>query len=104
MGYDQFFSGVFFVSFIMVNGIVLINVVVAVLLDKMAASVDEDGDGIPDVMEEEMEEQEAKNQKMQGRKKEIDDLSQEISNLSAYSRKEVQATRAHIDNLNRDIV
>merc|ERR1712187_1009727 len=33
--FDQFFAGIFFCSFIMLNALVLINVVVAVLLDKM---------------------------------------------------------------------
>jgi len=39
---DQFASGVFFVTFILLNSVVLLNVVVAVLLDKMAPSDDAD--------------------------------------------------------------
>lgn len=38
---DQFFSVMFFISFMLLNCVVLINVVVAVLLDKMAAAQDE---------------------------------------------------------------
>merc|ERR1712039_141749 len=45
---DQFFAGIFFMTFIMLNALVLINVVVAVLLDKMPKDdddKDEDGEG-----------------------------------------------------------
>merc|ERR1711924_144262 len=47
---DAFFTAVFFVSFIVINAIILINVVVAVLLDKMAenSGIDENSEGSTD--------------------------------------------------------
>merc|ERR1712048_1087796 len=102
--YDQFFSGVFFVSFIMVNGIVLINVVVAVLLDKMAAAETDDANSSTDAQEDETKKEEQKKQKVEARKAEIDDLGSEIKMLSDSSRQDMQAMRAQIDGLNEKVL
>merc|ERR1712151_122394 len=66
---DQMFSGIFFTSFIMLNALVLINVVVAVLLDKMPKDeppapeplIDEDGLDHPDCVTDETEMQQILN-------------------------------------------
>jgi len=43
---DNVISAIFFISFVLINAVVLLNVVVAVLLDGMAAAADEEDDGL----------------------------------------------------------
>jgi len=43
-GVSNFISGIFFMTFVLINSFVLINVVVAVLLDKMVSESDDDED------------------------------------------------------------
>jgi hypothetical protein len=107
---SQMASACFFVSFILINAVILVNVVVAVLLEKMATLSEDEPEGPAKVEEAADGKEGAEGQIVNGEKDDaasiascIKGMMEELGDLRKQARTEVQSTKSDMELLRRQV-